>query len=211
LHQERTRGERLADAIVTHIGSCRFLIIQTIAVILWIAINVVAAASGWDRYPFVLLNLFSVLAAYTGAVLPLSQNRSAKRDRMIVDLDFTNNEKGEQLVGALLNERPNRSPGVRRSDVAEITSPIRPRDRHEPGIAAAGQLSHPRNALWRFTLVRNHNASMASFRPPLTEARQHNQPSASRPVNSGPRPCLLDVGFPPGDSTRRFQGRRPRA
>jgi uncharacterized membrane protein len=25
---------------------------------LWIAINVVAAASGWDRYPFVLLNLF---------------------------------------------------------------------------------------------------------------------------------------------------------
>jgi uncharacterized membrane protein len=73
-------------------------------VILWIAINVVAAASGWDRYPFVLLNLlFSVLAAYTGAVLPLSRNRLAKRDRMIADLDFTNNEKGEQLVGALLN------------------------------------------------------------------------------------------------------------
>jgi uncharacterized membrane protein len=63
LHQERTRGERLADAIATHIGSWRFLIIQTIAVILWIAINVVAAASGWHRYPFVLLNLlFSVLA-----------------------------------------------------------------------------------------------------------------------------------------------------
>ena len=59
LHQERTRGERLADAIATHIGSWRFLIIQTIAVILWIAINIVAAASGWDRYPFVLLNLFS--------------------------------------------------------------------------------------------------------------------------------------------------------
>ena len=103
MHQERTRGERLADAIATHIGSWRFLIIQTIAVILWIAINVVAAASGWDRYPFVLLNLlFSVLAAYTGAVLPPSRNRSAKRDRMIADLDFTNNEKGGQLVGALL-------------------------------------------------------------------------------------------------------------
>jgi hypothetical protein len=124
---------------------------------------------------------------------------------MIADLDFTNNEKGEQLVGALLNEGPNRSPGVRRSDVAEITSPIRPRDRHEPGIAAAGQLTHPRNALWRFTLVRNHNASMASFRPALTEARQHNQPSASRPVNSGPRPCLLDVGFPlSGPEVRTF-------
>lgn len=105
LHQERTRGERLADAIATQIGSWRFLIIQTIAVILWIAINIVAAASGWDPYPFVLLNLlFSVQAAYTGPVLLLSQNRSAKRDRMIADLDFTNNEKGEQLVEALLSE-----------------------------------------------------------------------------------------------------------
>ena len=36
--------------------------------------------------------------------MPLSQNRSAKRDRMIADLDFTNNEKGEQLVEALLSE-----------------------------------------------------------------------------------------------------------
>jgi uncharacterized membrane protein len=112
LHQERTRGERLADAIATHVGSWRFLIIQTIAVILSIAINVVAAASGWDPYPFVLLNLlFSVQAAYTGPVLLLSQNRSAKRDRMIADLDFTNNEKGEQLVEPLLSEGPTGLPG----------------------------------------------------------------------------------------------------
>jgi uncharacterized membrane protein len=55
-------------------------------------------------YPFVLLNLLlSVQAAHTRAVLLLSENRSAKRDRVIADLDFTNNEKGEQLVGALLN------------------------------------------------------------------------------------------------------------
>jgi uncharacterized membrane protein len=120
LHQERTRGARLADAIATHVGSWRFLIIQTIAVILWIASNVVAAASGWDSYRFQLLNLlllnllFSVPAAHLGTVLVLSQNRSAKRDRMIADLDFTNNEKGEQLAKALLSEGPNRSSGVRR-------------------------------------------------------------------------------------------------
>jgi hypothetical protein len=77
-----------------------------------------------------------------------------------------------------------------------ITSPIRPRDRQESGIATAGRLTLPKDALRRFTLVRNHDASMASFRPALTEARQHNQPPADRPVNSGPRPCLLDVGFP---------------
>src|SRR5205823_6792293 len=38
----------------------------------------------------------------------------------------------------------------------------------------------PRNALRRFTLVRHHGASMASFRPALAEARRRIQPPASR-------------------------------
>ena len=72
-----------------------------------------------------------------------------------------------------------------------ITSPLRPRDqRQEPGIAARGQLAQPRNALRRFTFVRHHDASRASFRPALTETPQRNQPHWDRPVNSGPRPCL---------------------
>jgi hypothetical protein len=73
-----------------------------------------------------------------------------------------------------------------------ITSPLRPRtQRQESGIAASGQLAHPRNALRRFTFVRHHDASRASFRPALTEAPAA-QPSRTgdRPVNSGPRPCL---------------------
>jgi hypothetical protein len=37
---------------------------------------------------------------------------------------------------------------------------------------------------------------MASFRPALTEARQPTQAPADRPVNSEPRPCRFDVGFP---------------
>jgi hypothetical protein len=79
-----------------------------------------------------------------------------------------------------------------------IASPLRPRDRQERGIAAAGRLAHPGNALRRFTLVRHHGTSMASFRPALTEAHLGVNPTApaSRPVNSGPRPCLFDAGFP---------------
>ncbi len=68
------RLERLAAAIAHHVGSWRFLIIQTVLVMIWIALNVFAVVSGWDPYPFVLLNLlFSVQAAYTGPVLLLSQ------------------------------------------------------------------------------------------------------------------------------------------
>ena len=79
LHDERSTGERLADEIAGHIGSWRFLIIQSIAVFCWISLNVIGLIAGWDPYPFVLLNLlFSVQAAYTGPVLLLSQNRSAQ-------------------------------------------------------------------------------------------------------------------------------------
>jgi hypothetical protein len=77
-----------------------------------------------------------------------------------------------------------------------ITSPIRPRDRQEQGIAAGGQLTHPKDALRRFTLVRNHDTPTASFRPALTEAPQRKQPHWDRPVNPEPRPCLINVGFP---------------
>ena len=57
-----------------------------------------------------------------------------------------------------------------------IASPLRPRHRQEQGIAAAGRLAHPRNALRRFTLVRHHDTPMASSRPALTEApAAHNQ------------------------------------
>lgn len=78
LRDDRTRGERLADGIAHQIGSWRFLIIQSVGVGLWIALNVLGLVLRWDPYPFVLLNLlFSVQAAYTGPVLLLSQNRSA--------------------------------------------------------------------------------------------------------------------------------------
>lgn len=55
LHDERSTGERLADEIAGHIGSRRFLIIQSIAVFCWISLNVIGLIAGWDPYPFVLL------------------------------------------------------------------------------------------------------------------------------------------------------------
>ena len=84
-----------------------------------------------------------------------------------------------------------------------ITSPLRPRDqRQESGIAAGGRLAHPRNALRRFTFVRHHDASMASFRPALTEApqRQTGRTGTARSIPS--RALAIDVGFPlSGSST----------
>lgn len=85
-HEEATFGERLADAIAAGIGSWRFLIIQTIAVLMWVSLNVIGLVSHWDPFPFILLNLlFSVQAAYTGPVLLLAGNRQAQKDRLTLE------------------------------------------------------------------------------------------------------------------------------
>lgn len=70
LHENRTVGERIADGIANQIGSWRFVILQSIAVLLWIVLNIVAIISHWDPYPFVLLNmLFSVQEEPTSTVM----------------------------------------------------------------------------------------------------------------------------------------------
>lgn len=85
-HDEATFGERLADSIASGIGSWRFLIIQTVAVLCWVVFNVIGLINHWDPFPFILLNLlFSVQAAYTGPVLLLAGNRQAQKDRLTLE------------------------------------------------------------------------------------------------------------------------------
>jgi uncharacterized membrane protein len=90
-HEEATRGEKLADAIATGIGSWRFLTIQTFLVLMWVIGNIVLTiiekeSNHWDPYPFILLNLlFSVQAAYTGPVLLLAGTRQSQKDRLTLE------------------------------------------------------------------------------------------------------------------------------
>jgi uncharacterized membrane protein len=88
IHQAGTVGERAADGIAAAVGSWRFIIAQTVIVLLWIAYNLYAAFVRFDPFPFILLNLvFSTQAAYTGPIVMLSQNRQAQRDRRRDDLE----------------------------------------------------------------------------------------------------------------------------
>lgn len=85
-HDQATFGEQLADAIAASIGSWRFLIIQTLAVMVWVGLNIIGFMKHWDPFPFILLNLlFSVQAAYTGPVLLLAGNRQAQKDRLTLE------------------------------------------------------------------------------------------------------------------------------
>ena len=77
-----------SEAIARNLGTARFLVIQTIVVIVWILINAFAWGLQWDPYPFILLNLmFSTQAAYAAPLILLAQNRQEQRDRAETERD----------------------------------------------------------------------------------------------------------------------------
>jgi uncharacterized membrane protein len=79
---------QFAEGIARFLGTGRFLAVQTIIVIVWIALNVFAVKLRWDPYPFILLNLaFSTQAAYAAPLILLAQNRQADRDRVQAEED----------------------------------------------------------------------------------------------------------------------------
>lgn len=78
-------GARIADRVTGFIGSWRFLVLQTIAVAIWIGGNIVLLFH-FDPFPFILLNLaFSTQAAYAAPLILLAGNRASKRDRMTLE------------------------------------------------------------------------------------------------------------------------------
>ena len=85
-------GDRLADKVTTIMGSWRFIIIQTIMILVWVGINLLAYLLHWDPYPFILLNLlFSVQSAYAAPIIMMAQNRQSERDRIQAYNDYMTN------------------------------------------------------------------------------------------------------------------------
>lgn len=73
---------RYSEAIARFFGTGRYLMIQTVVVVVWIIINITVVALRFDPYPFILLNLaFSTQAAYAAPLILLAQNRQEDRDK----------------------------------------------------------------------------------------------------------------------------------
>jgi uncharacterized membrane protein len=97
-----TPGQRIADAVAATMGSWRFIIIQSILLLLWIALNVTAYIQHWDPYPFILLNLaLSFQAAYAAPFIMMSQNRQQDIDRKAAQNDYEANIKAELEIESL--------------------------------------------------------------------------------------------------------------
>ena len=84
----------VSERIARYFGTARYLAIQTVFVIAWIAFNVAAVTLRFDPYPFILLNLaFSTQAAYAAPLILLAQNRQADRDRIQAEADRARDDR----------------------------------------------------------------------------------------------------------------------
>src|SRR5581483_8951916 len=73
---------RGAEKVARFFGTPRYIIAQSVVVVVWIILNSLAVMSHWDPYPFILLNLaFSTQAAYAAPLILLAQTRQADRDK----------------------------------------------------------------------------------------------------------------------------------
>jgi uncharacterized membrane protein len=86
-HHRPFGGDRFgvqAERFARFFGTPRFILGQTVLVLLWIALNALAVTQviAWDKYPFIALNLaFSLQAAYAAPLILLAQTRQADRDK----------------------------------------------------------------------------------------------------------------------------------
>ena len=95
-------GGRVSDRVAAVVGSWRFVIIQSVVMVIWLALNIVAWTEHWDPYPFILLNLvLSFQAAYTAPIILMSQNRQSAIDRDAAEHDYDVNLKAELEIELL--------------------------------------------------------------------------------------------------------------
>jgi uncharacterized membrane protein len=100
--ERMTLGQRLAKAVANALGSWWFIGIQSVIISVWIGLNAVAWKRQWDPYPFVLLNLaLACQSVYSGAIIIMSQNRQAAKDRLEAEEDYRVNLRAEMEIAAM--------------------------------------------------------------------------------------------------------------
>ena len=78
----------VSEKAARFLGTGRYLVGQSVFVVVWLALNTVGFIKHWDPYPFILLNLaFSTQAAYAAPLILLAQNRQDDRDRASIERD----------------------------------------------------------------------------------------------------------------------------
>lgn len=91
-------GVDLADKVASFVGSWKFIVWQSVILLIWMYINVEHLVH-FDPYPFILMNLLlSSQAAYATPMILMSANRQAERDREELKKDLEVDEDTNQII-----------------------------------------------------------------------------------------------------------------
>jgi uncharacterized membrane protein len=79
---------RSTERIARFLGTGRYLVYQSVFILLWILINAIPGIVHFDPYTFTFLTLIlSLQAAYAAPLILLAQNRQDDRDRVNLEAD----------------------------------------------------------------------------------------------------------------------------
>ena len=133
---------RGAESVARFLGTGRYLAVQTVFVMVWLALNAFAWTFRWDKYPFILLNLmFSTQAAYAAPLILLAQNRQTDRDKEEVERDRETNARSLAETEFLARE------------LAAVRIMLEQKADREDLIAPLEQLTHALERLHGVSLV----------------------------------------------------------
>ena len=99
-----TLADRIGGDFARLVGSWPFVLTQVGLMVIWVALNAIAALAHWDAYPFQFLNfVFSLEAALWASLVLMALNRIADRDRLRAQHDYELDVKAEEELKALMN------------------------------------------------------------------------------------------------------------
>lgn len=101
--QTLSRGDRAADKVRNGMGSWAFVFIFVLIMAAWAIANTVDGFKHWDKYPFILLNLFlSMLAALQGSILLIAAKRADGISAAMAQHDYETNVVAKKEVEELM-------------------------------------------------------------------------------------------------------------
>lgn len=102
-HKESlTPGDRAADSVRNGMGSWKFVLAFVLFMAVWALLNSVSSTNHWDKYPFILLNLFlSMLAALQGAILLIAAKRADAVSAAMAENDYHTNLQAKKEIEEL--------------------------------------------------------------------------------------------------------------
>lgn len=109
IDEKATLGDRVADRVASVAGSWSFILSFLAVLFGWILLNGVTISrmmfgkEPFDPFPFIFFNLLlSIVAAFQGPVIMMSQNRQSLKDRAQAETDFKVNIKNEVGIETLV-------------------------------------------------------------------------------------------------------------